>query len=367
MPQIPDGADDYVIGMNVCSLWKNGNHYGWSCISPYTDHELVLGYYDEGNPETADWEIKYTVEHGIDFQAFCVFFGNLDGVQKLSADHLFNGFMNAKYSDMAKYCIIWEATSGGAPGSMQSWKEHFVPYFIENFFKDERYIVIDNQPVVCVFSPTMLSSRIGSDAKCKEMFDYLEDEVNRIFGYDGVIFLACGTSNDKFADMGFDGCYAYSWSTAGSSMQVNKDNMVQSGDQGSVYNVPTVSVGFNSIAWHGKRFPVMTYDDYRSTNEWVRDKYLQAYPKEKWQESFVMLSTWNEYGEGTYIMPTAEKSGFGYLDVIREVYTKEKSDASLNTIPTEAQKVRINRLYPQYRHIIRKEGYVTEELDEKIV
>ncbi|MBQ8759592.1 MAG: S-layer homology domain-containing protein, partial [Clostridia bacterium] len=366
-PVVPEGADDYIIGMNVCSLWQNGYHFGWSCISPYTDHELALGYYDEGNPETADWEIKYLVEHGIDFQAFCVFFGNLGGVQKLSgsgAGHLYDGFMNAKYSDLAKFCIIWEASSGGAPASMEEWKTHFVPYFIENFFKDERYMVIENQPVVCVFSPSMLPARIGGNAKCKEMFDYLEAEVNRIFGYDGVIFLACGTSSDALAEMGFDGCYAYSWSTAGSSADVNKNSMIVSGDQGAVYTVPTVSVGFNSVAWHGKRFPMMTYEDYRTTHEWVRDRYLDAYPKEEWQENFVMLSTWNEYGEGTYIMPTAGENGFGYIDVVREVYTKEKADSSINTVPSEEQRRRINRLYPQYRHILRKEGYVTEELDE---
>ena len=363
-PVIPEGADDYVIGMNVCSLWKNGNHYGWSCISPYTDHELALGYYDEGNPETADWEIKYTLEHGIDFQAFCVFFGNLGGVQKLSADHLFNGFMNAKYADMAKFCIIWEATSGGAPASLEEWKTFFVPYFIENFFKDDRYIVIDGQPVVCVFSPDMLASRIGSRGKVKECFDYLEEEVARLFGYKGVIFLACGTSADKFAEMGFDGVYAYSWGTAGASGDVNKSSMVSSGDQGAVYNVPTVSVGFNSVAWHGKRYPLMTKETYRTVNEWVRDRYLDAYPTQPWQENFVMLSTWNEYGEGTFIMPTADEDGFGYLDVIREVYTKENADASLNVFPTESQKKRINRLYPQYRHLLRKEGYAVETLDE---
>lgn len=44
---IPDGADDYIIGMNVCSLWRNGEHTGWATITPYEDIRPVLGYYDE--------------------------------------------------------------------------------------------------------------------------------------------------------------------------------------------------------------------------------------------------------------------------------------------------------------------------------
>lgn len=63
--------DQYNIGINVCSLWANGSHWGWATITPHDDLKPILGYYDENLTETADWEIKYMTEHGIDFQAFC--------------------------------------------------------------------------------------------------------------------------------------------------------------------------------------------------------------------------------------------------------------------------------------------------------
>lgn len=28
-PVVPAGEDKYTVGMNVCSLWQNGNHFGW--------------------------------------------------------------------------------------------------------------------------------------------------------------------------------------------------------------------------------------------------------------------------------------------------------------------------------------------------
>ena len=67
VPVIPADPKGYNVGINVCSLWQEGTHWGWATVTPH--ESLVLGYYDEGIPETADWEIKYMVEHGIDFQA----------------------------------------------------------------------------------------------------------------------------------------------------------------------------------------------------------------------------------------------------------------------------------------------------------
>ena len=361
-PAVPKGEENYTVGMNVCSLWTNGTGSGWSSVTPFDDPHPVLGYYDERNPETADWEIKYLVEHGIDFGAYCVFFNSASGPQNIGRCHLYDGFMNAEYSDMSKFCVIWETANASSPYTVEAWENDYVPYFIENFFKDPRHIVIDNKPVLCVFGAGKIADRLGSNAKVKECFDYLEEEVKKI-GFDGMIYLACGSSSNALAEMGFDGCYAYNWGTTGYNLYINKSAVESSAKQGAVYTVPTISVGFNSVPWHGVRYPLMSKGDYAAAQAWVKDEYLPTYAKETWQNNFVMLSTWNEFGEGTYIMPTTDEKGFQYLDVVREAYTDEKADASINTVPTEAQKTRINRLYPQYRHLLRKEGYYSKDTD----
>ena len=362
-PIVPAGEDKYTVGMNVCSLWVNELHGGWGCISPHDDLEPVLGFYDEGNPETADWEIKYLVEHGIDFQAFCIYFNTTNGVLNIDNErtHLYNAFMNAKYSDMTKFAMLWEAGNAQSPDSMESWKKNYVPYFIENFFKDDRYMTIDNRLVLCVFGWQNLSKRIGGDDKVKEMFDYLEEEVKKL-GYDGMLYLASDAAGKQMEAMGFDGSYAYNWGTSGYSLDHNMNSILNSAKYTGMYTVPTISVGFNNIGWSNNehRWPMMTVSDYAAAQKWVKEEYLPTYAKEDWQKNFVMLSTWNEYGEGTYIMPTADERGFGYLDALREAYTDEKADAALNTVPTAAQKVRINRMYPQYRHLLRRDGFVTD-------
>jgi len=106
---------------------------------------------------------------------------------------------------------------------------------------------------------------------------------------------------------------------------------------------------------------MMTPTDFEAAHLWVRDEYLPSHAaKDTWQENFVMLSTWNEYGEGTYIMPSAGNGGFGYLDALRTVYTQEDVNPALNAVPTAAQKERITHLYPQYRRLLRKTGYADE-------
>ena len=69
-----------------------------------------------------------------------------------------------------------------------------------------------------------------------------------------MLYLACGGHSGNLAAMGYDGWYPYSWGTEGYSLDVNITSMKNSVLNESVYAVPTVSVGFNSIPWHGIRY-----------------------------------------------------------------------------------------------------------------
>ena len=370
VPVKPAGEEKYNVGINICSLWRNGMHYGWTLISPFDDIKPVLGYYDEGNPETADWEIKYMVEHGIDYQAFCWFSGrNTVPIGVFSNYyHLHDGYMNAEYSDMMKYCLIWEAANGSKPKTLQQWKDFYVPCFIEHYFKDPRYMTIDNKLLLYVFTPDKVygSEGFGSTEVCKEAFDYLEEEVKKL-GFDGMIYIGSNAaSSDKLLAAGFDATSAYNWGNEGYKLEVNKQRNLDNAKDKSVYTIPTIATGFNNIGWSdGVRYPVMTAEDMKAAATWARDEFAPQYAKkDTWQENLFMIATWNEYGEGTYIMPCEGLNGFGYLDSLREVFTDEKADASLNTVPTENQLKRINRMYPQHKRLLRKNGEYVEPKEE---
>ena len=362
-PVIPAGADDYTIGINVCSLWENGSHWGWATVTPHDDLKPVLGYYDEGLPETADWEIKFMAEHGIDFQAFCWYARQSNAPLTAGYTQQLDAYLNSKYSDKMKFCLLWEAANGARPADSAAFRNYYVPHWIENYFSNPNYMVIDNKPVLAIFGSDKLIAQFGTGLKAE--FDYLRDEVKKL-GFDGMIILECNGWRSDIAQYGFDGWYAYNWGREGYSLEHNKNSNLNVKKTRDVYTVPTISVGFNDVGWHQTRNPLMTVSDYEKANKWVRDEYL---PKRganapSWSNGFVMLSTWNEYGEGTYLMPAEGLNGFGYLDVIRDVYTK--GGAHEHVVPTAEQKAHINHNYPQDRRVLRRNGnYVIPESSNK--
>lgn len=264
--------------------------------------------------------------------------------------------MYAKYSDRMKYCILWEA-SNAAHFTSNQFRNYVVPYWFENYFLDERYQTINNKLLLPVFGAWQLTGDdyFGSVSGVKKEFDYLESKAKE-YGFDGFIFLYCGTSDDSYAQMGFDGCYAYNWGTSGKSLNVNKNNITASARNDRLFTVPTLSTGFDSIPWHDKRYGNMTCEDFEKGLCWIRNEYLPTNAKETEDFSnLVWLSTWNEYGEGTYIMPSG-LCGFGYLDAVRKTFT-DFSNEHTDIVPTLKQRERINHLYPQYAHLLRREGW----------
>ena len=354
--------DQYNIGINVCSLWANGSHWGWATITPHDDLKPVLGYYDENLTETADWEIKYMTEHGIDFQAFCWYASSGNGALAPSAKHLNRAFVNAKYSDKMKFCLLWEAANGSFPTTVDAFKNYYVPFIIENYFTNPSYMTIDNKPVIAIFGASRIKEHYKNNAETvKGMFDYLREEAKKV-GFSGVIVLDCNSGETKLKDFGFDGWYAYNWGTD-YTLERDKAKNLEKQEKVDAYAVPTISVGFNHVGWAQERFPLMSVSDFKAANEWVRDTYLPTYANKSkpgvdgdghWQENFAMISTWNEYGEGTYIMPSDGLHGFEYLDALREVYSGGVAHTDVK--PTAEQKALITHNYPQDIRLLRRNG-----------
>lgn len=358
-PYAKANLDDYIVAINVCSLWYNdGSHFGWACITPYDENRPVLGYYDEGSPESADWEIKYMVEGGIDVQALCWYpeSGHEGPIKKTGlSSQLNNGLQHAKYQNYMKYCLIYEAA--GKTVTPEQFENYVVPYLFENYFLDENYLVIDNKPVLHIYALSTLNSEkmFGSPENTKKALDKLE-ETARSYGFDGMLYISNGAASE-IQNAGIDGYAAYHWSAQGYKYDVNVARNTEMADSSNnkFYAIPTISVGYSDFAWRNQKMPLMTKEDWSKSHDWVKETYIPKYAeKGTWQEKLVWLSTWNEYGEGTYIMPSG-LCGFDYLDVTREKYTDFPKDLP-HVVPTEAQAERINHLYPQYARLLRYQG-----------
>ncbi len=360
-PVIPEKNGDYYIGMNICPLWRTGEHRGWDCITPYDEIKPLMGYYDEGIPETADWEIKFMAEHGIDFQLYCWYASQSDLPMRSTrlASAIYNGHFNAKYSDKVKFALLWEVVGSMQPTDSKAFRKYIVPFWVDYFFSDPRYMRVDNNAIMSVFGGGELVRIFGSPEGVKKEFNYLRKTVKAL-GYNDLIILFTGTANQTMKECGFDGAHAYSWSKEGCKVELTKRFIKQCTDMNINHIVPTVSTGFNNVAWAGTRSESMTVEGMKEALTWCKNEILPKYPKDSWKSKLVMLSTWNEYGEGTYICPT-NLNRFGYLDSVRSVFCKDIPHTDV--APSDNQKSRINILHPKERAVLGRDDRLKPALD----
>ena len=357
VPQVPSKTSEKYVGINVCSLWRNGEHWGWDNITAFDEVKPLLGYYDEGIPEEADWEIKFLSEHGIDYQSFCWYSSQSNAPIKTTrlSGAIHHGFMNAKYSNKMKFALLWEAANASHPSSSAAFRNYFVPYWMEYFFSDPRYMVIENKPVISVFGYGQLITDFGSEANVAAELEYVRTQCKSL-GYSGAIFIACCSSTtaselQKVANCGFDAVQAYNWGKNGYDPTSTKNYInAQYSNESIIHVIPTVSTGFNNVGWGGTRSPNMSVADFASMMLWVKDTALPRNDASSWKSKLAILSTWNEYGEGTYMMPSG-LNGFGYMDGVRAAYTTNLSHT--DDVPTANQLSRLGYMIPQNRALIR--------------
>ena len=364
-------SKDYNIGVHVCNLWRDSHSgEGWDSSAPFDELEPYLGFYEEGTPELADWEIKMMVEHGIDFQHLCWYapYTELTAPVKIpnvSGAALHDGFMNARYSNLMTFCIMWENNNGHVK-SLDAFKEYLWNYWKEYYFSDPRYTVLDNCPVLTVWSYSKFISSFGDVEKAKEAIAFMREDIKTL-GYDNIILLFADGHQmtksffDNILALGADGTYPYHFNRTG----IDPDHQIyrmstQIGFQ-SVHTVPAVSVGFNDIGRNENRTGLITPENHKKVCEYIRDTALPTYNTGTWKDNTFFVSTWNEYSEGTYVCPS-NIYGYAYLENIREVFTDSTGDHSAaDVMPTDAQKARLTHMYPDSHQPIR--WYKFEESD----
>lgn len=372
-PQVAESAD-YNVGVNVCWLWRDQNSAeGWEATSAFSELDTYLGFYDEGLRETADWELKYMAEHGIDFIHACWYCPNGNQTapikkMRVSYSALHEGYMHAKYSDLVDFCIMWENSMQDVT-SFEQFKEYLWKYWKEYYLSDPRYARLDNKAVITVWSFDKMASAFGGAQNVNAVIEFMDQELKDM-GYDGLILLFATQGSQTqdvykhFDSFGFDGSYAYHYGTQGYSAehQINCNRTNYENSLGISHHIPTISIGFNDVARNDSRDPVISAEDHLKVCEDAKE-ILSLYNTGTWRDNTVMISTWNEFSEGTYIFP-CEQNGFSYLENIRKAFTNDTSDHSkIDVKPTQSQVDRVSHMYPDNHSPIRWLQF--EESDEQ--
>jgi hypothetical protein len=165
----PGNTGRYLVGAIMCPLWRGGA--AWKAIAPYPDRKPLLSWYDEGDPEVTDWEIKWVLEHGVSFFMPCWYrekgnFGQRP-VRAFNEHWLKDGLPNSRYGNQFKFALLWENANAAAASvaSEDDLLNNLLPYWIHTFFSKSNYLVIEGKPVLAIYAPNRLVKELGGEAK----------------------------------------------------------------------------------------------------------------------------------------------------------------------------------------------------------
>lgn len=140
------------------------------------ERKPLLGWYDEGNPEAIDWQIKWAVEHGI--SNFCVDWYWNKGFRRL--EHWLNGYYKARYRRYLKWYMMY--ANHNQPGSHSTEDQIAVTrYWLDNYLKTPEYYTIGGKPVICIWDPANIDRDFIAEAAAKGETLKAGDGVRRAF------------------------------------------------------------------------------------------------------------------------------------------------------------------------------------------
>lgn len=356
----PVESEDAELSMMMYSMWREGNHYGWDRISPYEDREPYMGWYTEGSTEVADWEIKWLVEHGFDYQVYPWARDNGNQnfpIKNVQRYHAMDGFMKAEYNHMMKFAIMHSYMYSDTLGGLDDFKNNVVPYWIEYYFKNPSYMLIDNKPVVYYYTWSNLVTVFGGLDGVKEAFAYL-DQACKDAGFAGVAIV--GDSGGEWEAVGATHGFVYTSGHKASSYDQMSNVIDTRLDNANLAYIPSIPMGWSTEPWvigEGGKFS--TPETVGALTKFSIDKMNQMEAEGKKPSKHLIYTCWNEWGEGHFFCPSTAH-GFGYLQEIRNAATKAGYNPD-EQIPTERAKARLQVLYPPERQALKMLNEVIKE------
>ena len=352
VPEPQPATPDRIIAAHYYAAWKKGApglHNGFDDLHEYPERTPLMGYYDEENPEVADWEIKWAVEHGINCFIHCWYrYKHNEGkpitVNDLRCGHgLHEALFNAKYQQLMKFAIMFEVSPRWGATDSKDIIDNLMPFWTEQYFTRGNYLLIDNKPVLFVFNPKRFEE-IWPDAKDQAAaFDACR-EYAKAHGFDGMIFAPCDTDTSKEA---YDKCMArgYDFRFGYSSGYSAKEDYPEAQEvidgQCNLLKqrlaidptryVPTASCFWDSTPRYTQHWRDMGYkfymtkiwylqpDEFRTVVRRMKEM-TDALPEGSWGKKIFMIDNWNEWDEGHFVAPS-HQFGFRYLQAIREELT----------------------------------------------
>lgn len=353
VPEPKPVTGDYFVCAHYYAAWKKGAarlHNGFDDLHDYPERTPLMGYYDEENPEVCDWEIKWAVEHGINCFIHC-WYRNKENegkpitVKDLRCAHdLHEALFNARYQKYMKFAIMYEASKRWGGTNAQDLREHLMPFWMENYFQRDNYLLLDGKPVLFVYDTWNQVRDAFTPEEQKAAFDECREYAIRK-GFKGMIFALMNNTMDpaEQADIyarGYDFRFSYSLPREEQRRLPPEAEMLEEHkrilekhvkDDPMRYTMTVccfrdseprrtkawIDQGFNfkpEYEWY------LSPESFRQVVRYCREL-AEKLPEGAIGKKIIMVDNWNEWDEGHFVSPSCGY-GFKYLQAIREELTR---------------------------------------------
>lgn len=332
------------------------------------------GYFNEADPRWAGKEIELAAGHGIDVFIYDWYWYENTGMYL--QEGLEKGFLRAPGNSRMKFALMWanhnwanihptpytnfqqKLTDGKV--SFETW-DKITDYIIKNYFKRPNYWKIDGRPYFSIFEAVNFISGFKTLEKAAEAMNFFEEKVKKA-GFPG-LHLNCidqGITGNSLRNAlqssvstlealralhaasvtSYNFLYAYDlskagWPTANYREAVDANTAYWksfSKEMQDITYFPNVTMGWDVTPRLVQTDRFDTFKGYPWTPVFNGDNTPQAFRSAliraknfldtyDHQPKIVILNAWNEWTEGSYLLPDA-KTGTKYLDAVKAVFGK---------------------------------------------
>jgi hypothetical protein len=307
---------------------------GWSPDIPMAAHKLpwepirafpgrmpAIGEYRDDSAQTLRIQLDQMKAGGLSYIVFDSYVGPGGTVR---SDQAIKAYMVAATGQDLKFAIMWD-DSDKFLTSVADW-DTIVGFWIDRYLRDFRYLKVEGQPALFIFSAEKLDSRAAVFGSSGEKLIARAQELAKLRGLPGIFFVA-GTGpttpmgRGLAKQEGYGALSQYDLGTSGlkdlpGTGFARRDAGYRKywGQFESVSTLPTIlpiSAGWDRKPWGGsvEDGAIPTPKQFKSH---VRAAlfYLRAAPSEAGRMGTICC--WNEYGEGSILEPT-KQYGDAYL------------------------------------------------------
>ena len=346
--------------------WGPVNNSEWASVKNakprFPGHQMpkvpLWGYENENLPSVMEKKIGIAAKYGVDVFVFDWYIYDKP-IGKYLSEALENSFLNAKNNSKIKFALMWcnhDANGGKGIVKPKTFENDIMDYVIEKYFKHPSYWLIDGCPYFSIYLMKNLVSTYGESLlKTSEAIELFREKVKAAGFKD--LHLNCMVGGmgkdrssmiDKFR-VDSIGSYHMLTNIKDPATFPTRDYVavcdryfktVESGggtggleEPAKNYGIPyhlNASMGYDTSSrcgndpnWINKTdvgypYGAVTMNNTPNNFKKALVKAKEITMRKPKNERIIMINSWNEWGEGSYLEPDIINK-MGYLEAIRDI------------------------------------------------